>query len=555
MAIDPITAEVVAHYLLAASEEMGTALIKAAFSTTIKERQDCSTAIFNAEGDVIAQATRVPLHLGSMIGLIRHLRKRFALEDMAPGDMFCANDPYNGGGSHLPDISVVAPVFVEGRVVGFVANIAHHSDVGGIVAGSQTPLCTSIFQEGLRIPPVRIMRDGAVCTDVFDMILLNSRLPEERDGDLRAQFASNTVGIRAVQRLFAQFGTEMTLAATSGYLDYTERRIVAAIGTLKPGVYEAEDFVSGDVEGELARIHLKLTVTGEALYLDFSETAGQLKLARNVTYQALDSTVYSMLKALLDPEVPANEGCFRPIHITTKPGTIVAPLAPAPVNTRLGTCVVIGDVVAAALSQAAPGKALAPCGPHQMIVVSGTDPRTGSFFVDHETLAGGLGARSTRDGMDAVRVPVSGASNLPVEVLERAFPIRIERYALREGSGGPGAQVGGNGIIRDYRILADGVTVSLSSGRHHAPARGIEGAGDAASGGFTLHPDSDEAQALPSAVANLQVPRDSLLRVSTSGGGGFGPPRSRDRERIAQDIREGRINQADALRLYGYSAG
>lgn len=548
--VDPITTEVVAHYLIAASEEMGTALIKAAFSTAIKERADCSTGIFDPEGDIIAQAQRCPIHLGSMIGTINRISMRFDPKAMKPGDMYAANDPYNGGGSHLPDITIVAPVFSKGELVAYVANIAHHSDIGGMVPGSLSSICTSIFQEGIRIPPVRLMSEGEIDQSVFDIILLNSRVPDERDGDLRAQFASNFVGCRAVEALFERFGISKTRAAIASYLNFTERRIRAGIAGLKPGVYEASDFVAGNNENELAEIKLKLTVSADEIVLDFTETATQLKASRNVTFQALNSTVYSMIKAMVDPDVPANAGCFRPIRIVTKPGTIVEPLPPSAVGLRLTSCTVVGDVISMALSQAMPDKALASCGSHQQLVLSGTDNRTGRFFVNHETLAGGLGARPYKDGMDAVRVPVSGAANLPIEVLEHSYPLRVERYALRDESGGVGSYVGGFGVVRDYRILGDNVTVAITSGRQQAPATGLTGGGSGARGEFVLNPGTPSEKVLPSAVAAMPLPKGSLLRVCTPGGGGYGAASERSEDLVSADIRDGRFSSEGAQRFF-----
>jgi N-methylhydantoinase B len=553
--VDPITAEVVGHHLLATAEEMGAALIRAAFSPDIKERADCSTALFDREGQVIAQAHRVPLHLGSMIGAIAGLRRRFPLEAIRPGDMFAANDPHHGGGSHLPDITVVAPFFHADRVVAFAASIAHHSDVGGMVAGSISPVATELFQEGLRIPAVRIMRDGQINYDVFDLILLNSRVPEERIGDLRAQFAANHVGLRGMAALFARYGEATAEAAIATYLDHTERRMRAAIARLAPGVYRAEDFITGNFEGELAPIRLTLTVEGESLRFDFAGSAPQLRAARNMPFQAVSATVYAMTKAMLDPDVPANAGCYRPIAIETPPGTIVGPAPTAACGARASSAAVLGDVVGAVLSEAMPDNAIARCGPHQSLVLSGTDPRTGAFFVDHETLAGGLGARARRDGLDGVRVPVSGASNLPVEVLEHAYPLRVETYALREGSGGAGRQRGGMGIVRDYRILGDDTVLAMSSARQHMPAQGLFGGRPGAVGQFVQDPGTPNETVLPSALGRHHLPKGSVLRVCTPAGGGYGPPGERDPAAVARDLAERRISAKEAAADCGRPPG
>ncbi len=538
--LDPVTTEVIGRHVLAAAEEMGVTLMRTAFSPNIKERNDFSTAVFNAKGEVVAQAEHVPIHLGSMIGAIESLQLRFPEDEIRPGDMFIANDPYNGGGSHLPDLNLVAPVFHDGRIVAYVANIAHHADVGGMVPGSEAAVCESIFQEGLRLPPVRFVRAGELSRDIFEIILLNSRTPEEREGDLNAQLAANHVGIRAVAALVERYGADLFEAALESYLSFTERRFHAAVAALPEGRYSAEDFLSGDELGTFARIACTVTVADGKLIFDFAGTDPQLRTARNIPHQALVATVFCVVKALLDPDAPANGGAFRVIGIDAPPGIIVQPVAPAPVGTRSISCSVLSDVVQVALSQAIPGRSFAGSGPHHLLVLAGTDPRTGRYFVDYETVAGAIGAQGHRDGLDAVRTLTSGSANLPVEALEHAYPVRVETYALRTGSGGAGLHRGGDGIVRDYRILGDDITVSLSGERQDVAAPGVEGGADGTVGLFMLDPEG-AAKELPSAVQQQPLPRDSVLRIATPGGGGFGDPGAREAERIEKDRREGRL--------------
>jgi len=549
-AVDPITVEVVSRHVLAAAEEMGVVLMRTAFSPNIKERHDCSTAVFDAAGEVVAQAQHVPIHLGSMIGAIRSIRARFDDADIHPGDMFVANDPYNGGGSHLPDLNVIAPVFHDGCIVAFVANIAHHADVGGMVPGSEAAVCESIFQEGLRLPPVRLVCEGVLNRDIAEVILLNSRTSEERKGDLNAQIAANRVGQRAIARLIERYGLAMYTAALAAYLDYSERRLRAAIGRLEPGTYRAADMMSGAGEA-LARIACAVTVAPGGLVFDFDGTDPQMASARNVPTQALAATVYTVMKALLDPDAPANGGAFRAVEIRAPAGCIVNPVPPAPVGARSISCGVVDAVIVSALSAAMPGSRMAPSGPHHLLLAAGTDPRTGRYFVNYETVAGALGARARADGMDAVRTLSSGSANLPVEALEHAYPLRIEQYALRTGSGGAGTHRGGDGMVRDYRVLADDLTVSLTGERQSNPARGIEGGKDGAVGEFVLDPDTNHARKLSAAVKELKLARDSVLRIATPGGGGFGPPEARPRDAVARDVREGRVGEAEAASVYG----
>ncbi|MDB5865157.1 MAG: hypothetical protein JWO70_2963 [Betaproteobacteria bacterium] len=551
--VDPIQAEVAARFLLATAEEMGATLQRTAFSPNIKERADCSTAIFDRAGQVIALAQRVPIHLGSMVGAVDEILKRFPESEIKPGDMFLANDPYNGGGTHLPDINVIAPVFIGKRIAAYVANIAHHADVGGMVPGSEAAVCQSIYQEGIRIPPVRIMQAGKLNRDVFEIILLNSRTPDERVGDLQAQFAANTVGARSVMALFDRYGVRETEATIAAYLDFTERRFRAAIDKLPAGRYEAEDDLDGNDEHSVAKIRLALTVGKGRLRFDFAGTAAQLNCARNIPYRALLATVYTVSKALLDPEVPANAGYYRTLDISAPPGSVVGPVAPAAIGCRSISASVLGDVIAAALSQALPHKALAGSGPHHLYVLSGTDPRTGTYFVNYETLAGGMGARANRDGVDGVRVHASGSSNLPVEALEHAYPFRVERYALWDGSGGAGKYRGGMGVVRDYRVLADDIVVSLSSERQHVAARGMNGGAPGALGSFILDPGTAQERKLPAAAADVRLPRGSVLRIETPAGGGYGDLHERDPAAIDRDGREERLSATAADDVHGYN--
>ncbi|MCZ6873595.1 MAG: hydantoinase B/oxoprolinase family protein [bacterium] len=539
--VDPIKAEVIARHLLATSEEMGAALLRTAFSPNIKERADCSSAIFDAQGQVVALAHRVPVHLGSMVGIVETLRQRYDLNTLRPGDMFAANDPYHGGGSHLPDISVLAPVFMNGEIVAYVANIAHHADVGGMVPGSEAAVCQTIFQEGLRIPLVQIMHAGKVNRDLLDLISLNSRTPQERLGDMQAQFAANHVGVHGVTALFERYGLRQATAHMAAYLDFTEKRFRAAIDRLPAGTYVDQDELDGDTTGSTVAIRLALTVGDGQMHFDFTGSGPQLNSARNIPYRALLATIYTVAKSMLDPEVPANAGYYRTITQQVPKDSVVGPTPPAAVGARSISCGVLGDVIAGCLSQAIPDKALARSGPHHLLVLSGMDPRTHTYFVDYETVAGGMGARPYHDGMDAVRVHASGASNLPVEALEHVYPLRIEQYALRDDSAGAGRYRGGLGVVRDYRILADDIQVSLSSERQHVAARGMAGGAAGATGEFVINPGQSDERKLPAAAADIALPRNTVLSVRTPAGGGFGKPEQRDPQLIERDLREGRV--------------
>jgi N-methylhydantoinase B len=396
------------------------------------------------------------------------------------------------------------------------------------------------------------MHAGKVNRDVFDMILLNSRTPDERVGDLNAQFAANTVGSRSVTALFDRYGARETEATIAAYLDFTEKRFRAAIRQLPAGRYEAEDYLDGNDETSVAKIRLALTVGRGRLHFDFAGSDPQLLCARNIPYRALLATVYTVSKALLDPEVPANAGYYRTLDIAAPAGSVVGPVPPAAIGCRSISASVLGDVIAAALSQALPHKALAGSGPHHLYVLSGTDPRTGTYFVNYETLAGGMGARANRDGVDGVRVHASGSSNLPIEALEHAYPFRVERYALWDDSAGAGRFRGGMGVLRDYRVLGDDIVVSLSSERQHVAALGAQGGEKGALGAFVLNPGTPEERKLPAAAADVKLPRGSVLRIATPAGGGYGKAKERDRAAIGRDLNEERIGREAAREDYDY---
>jgi N-methylhydantoinase B len=552
MKLDPITTQVIGNLILSIAEEMGATLMKTAYSPNIKERGDRSTAIFDASGQVIAQAQLIPTHLGSMLGAVHEVIKRHPVEKLKAGDMFIANDPYNGGGHHLPDVNLVAPVFFRDALVGYVASIGHHSDVGGMVAGSESGICTEIYQEGLRIPPVRLVQAGEVNEDILNIILLNTRTPKDRLGDLRAQIAANRVGMRGMIQVFERYGAELVIASTDELLNYSERLIRTKIAEIRDGVYEATDFLDNDGVGDSkTKIHLTMTIAGDHIKFDFTGSDPQVRGSRNVPTASLKAVVLTVVKSMVDPALPPNSGYYRAVEITAPSGSVLNPLPPAAVGERSLTNAVVGDVLWQALSQAVPARAMAGSGPHRQIIPSGINPGSGEFFVNYETIAGALGARPYKDGIDAVRIHGSGAANLPVESLELNFPLMVERYELRQDSGGPGEFQGGLGIRRDYRVLADGIYTSVCGEREFRPAGGIQDGMAGGTGRFTLNPGTPDEKVLPSTGADILLPKGTLLRVDTPGGGGCGDPSKRDRALVARDVAQERISERIARTVYG----
>jgi N-methylhydantoinase B len=428
-----ITLEVIGASLVAIAEEMGIALIRSSYSTNIKERQDCSTVIFDDEGEVIAQAEHIPMHLGSLLGVVREILHRYPASALSPGDVFIANDPYTGGGTHLPDINIVSPVFSDGDLFGFVANIAHHAD-------RTSESITTIWDEGIRITPIKLVEAGRVRDDLLELLLANYSLPRERLGDIRAQMAANLLGERRILEVIDRYGLGTVRAAYAATLAYGERKIRAAITRLPDGVYRFEDAMDGDgVSDNTIPVAVEITKQGEELSLDFSASGPQCAGDINVVYFALLATAYYAIKAALDPTIPANGGFYRAIRVVAPEGSIVNARAPAPVGWRTHTCQRIADVILGALAEALPENIpAAGNGANCALVFSGEDPNTRDPYIYVETLAGGSGASAAADGMNAVQVHVTNTSNLPIEALESEYPLLVTEYSLLTDSGGAG---------------------------------------------------------------------------------------------------------------------
>jgi len=526
---------------MAAAGEVAASLIRTAYSSNIKERADCSVAVFDGRGRLIVQAEHIPIHLGSMLNIAESIAERYGPEEIHPGDVFIANDPYHGGGTHLPDITVAQPVFVDREIVAYVANIAHHSDVGGRVPGSNSGDTRHIFEEGLRLPPVKAANRGELDRDVLAIIMLNSRLPRERLGDLKAQIASTSVGCRRVAKLYDKYGRDGMNACLEEMLGYAERRIRARIAAIPDGEYRFVDRLDDDgYSDEPIEIAVTLTVDGETLSLDFAGSGREAAGALNVVESALKATVFYAVKALLDPDVPSNAGFQRALRITAPPGTIVNCRAPAPVSARTETCQRIVDVIFGAMAAALPDRVLAACNSTlNGINISGVDPRSGEFYVYPETIGGGMGARPNKDGLDGVHVHVTNSSNLPIEALETEYPLRVERYELVRDSGGAGTFRGGMGIRRDIRVIGHEAELSTHADRQRFAPWGLRGGGDAAPGRMVVNLGAPAERVLPSGKNSGVILHDGdVLTVITPGGGGYGPPERRDREALRRDVQE-----------------
>jgi N-methylhydantoinase B len=566
---DPIELEIFKNIFHSIAEEMGAALRRTAFSPNIKERRDYSCAVFDAAGQVIAMGDHMPVHLGSMPMSVRAAVERL---DLGPGDIAILNDPF-AGGTHLPDITLVAPVFIDAKVAPasrqsrktrpnyklpitnfpfpdfFVASRAHHADIGGTYAGSMG-LCRDIYQEGLRIPPVRLVRGGAMDRDILSLLLHNVRTPAEREGDLGAQIAACHTGATRLREICERYSLPVVRRAATELLDYSEEIMRAFLAQVPPGTYRAEDFLDDDgVSEEPVRIAVNITFReyhpergrarkpaapllggGSArpsrrtpmVTVDFTGSAPQVQGSVNAVEAITWSAVFYVFRCLLSEDVPATAGLMRPIEVIAPEGTVVNSRSPAPVaGGNVETSQRIVDVLLRALSRAIPDRIpAAASGTMNNLTLGGIDPRTGEPFAYYETIAGGMGARPDRPGVSGVHVHMTNSLNTPAEALEYAYPFRITRYSLRPGSGGKGKYRGGNGIVREIEVLTDADVTILSDRRKRGPW-GLAGGGAGKPGKTEIIRLDGTVETLRS-KDSARLKKGERVRVSSPGGGGFG---------------------------------
>ncbi len=548
-ALDPITLEIISNGLRSVADEAFVALMKSAYSTNIKERRDHSTAIMDPAGRLVVQAEMsLPIHLASMTGLMASLLKKFG-DDVKQGDIFVANDPHVAGGTHLPDVNMAMPIFDRGTLVAFMCNIAHHADIGGMAPGSMAGGMSEIYQEGLRIPVVKLFREGVLQDDLFELMLLNVRVPEERRGDYFAQIAACRLGERRLHELFETHGAAAIGGAFGEIIERTSERLRSAIAELPDGVYRFEDVMDDDGLGAVdIPIKVEITVKGDAIRFDFTGSAKQVRGNINLTRNATEAAVAYSLKALLDPDVPNNQGVLDVPEIVIPKGTLLDANFPAPVAARANTSQRIIDVVIGALAQACPDEAVAAAnGANTTAVFSGTDPRTGRNYVYLETLGGGFGGRATHDGKDGVQVHITNTSNLPVESIETEYPLRVDAYSFVEDSGGPGRHRGGLGLRRVIRPVGHDCIFSGAGERFSHRPWGIFGGGEGGMGQFHHQAADGTLTKLANKPNDIHVAEGEAVIVETPGAGGYGPADERTDDDLARDRASGKFS-ADYLK-------
>ncbi len=538
--LDPIAAGLIASAATYASEEMGIAVRDAAYSPNIKERLDHSCALFDRHERLVAQAEHIPVHLGSLPwGLresLRYLRERG--RPPQAGEMIVVNDPYLSG-THLNDVTVIRAIFSGDRLVGYAANKAHHTDVGGAVPGSMPPDARDLFAEGLVLAPMTLLRDDRIVDETVALLMANSRVPQQRAGDLRAQIAGNVVGERRLLELVARYGIDTVEAAFDKALDDGERRTRAALRALPDGVVTHED-VMEDERGEPSiRLRVRLEKRGGDVVLDYTGTSAQSTLPLNSVFGVTLSGAFYALRAVTDARVPTNDGSFRPLEVRVPEGTILRPRRPAPVSAgNVETSMRNADLVLGAFAKLAPGRLPAQSGGSMNNVMMGGRDGSGNAWAFYETNGCGMGARPDADGIDAIHAHMTNTLNTPIEAIERTLPVLVTTYEFASDSAGAGTYRGGSGLVRGFALRSGTATVSLMADRHVVHPSGSEGGGDGACGSHTFVGADGTTRVLPAKTTMTLEPGDEIV-VRTAGGGGYGPMHERRPEAIARDRADG----------------
>jgi N-methylhydantoinase B len=550
VAIDPVTLDVVKNALASVADEMALVVMRSAYSPVVRDTMDYSTALCDRDGELLAQGLTLAVQLGTFPTVMRHLREHFG-DEMEPGDVFLANDPYGFGGQHLPDMYVIQPIFHEGVLEGYAATMAHHVDVGGLTPGSIAVHATEIFQEGLRLPLLKLYEAGRENATVIRIIEKNTRQPVEVIGDLRAQVAACRAGERGLIELLERYGTVESRRYMDELQVLSERLMRAELAALPDGVYAFDDFIDGfGDEPEPLRIAVELTVRGDEVWVDLEGTAPQVAAGLNCPVGMVNAGVYCAFRGIATREIPNAGGYMRPIHVNAPVGTIVNPVLPAACGARGVVGYRVYDAVMGALAQVVPDKVVAPGeGGPSLIAIGGY--RDGRPFVLAEVLVGCWGARAARDGLEGVSNPLANLSNQPVELLESDLPLRVHGYGLVADSGGPGRFRGGLAYERSYELLADEAVLTVRSDRRAHPAYGFEGGEAGAPSSNTIRSSDGERSVPTMPMEALQLRRGDVFHHVSAGGGGSGSPFERDPALVLEDVLEEKVGVEAARERYG----
>lgn len=548
-AVDPVTFEVVRNALGSMVDEMALIIMRTAHSGVVKDALDYSTAFCDRNGQMIAQGLTISMHLGSFPGAVESILDHYA-ERLQPGDTFIMNDPYGSGGIHLPDIYVIRPVFVGGEVEAFACTVAHHTDVGGIVPGSNASTATEIYQEGLRLPTLKLFERGEPNEAIFKIVEKNVRVPKKVLGDLRAQIAAANTGQRTYLELVERYGVESLRRYTDALLDYSERLARAEIRALPNGVYRFTDYIDHDsVDPDPVVFRVAVVVEDNHLIVDFAGTSPQVRGGINSPFPFTKSAVYAAVRLVMDPSIPTSAGYFRTVEVRAEEGTVVHPVLPGACGARGITGFRIMDAVQGALAQAVPERVWADGeGGNSIVSLGGYDARRRPFvYVD--LISGARGAGAWGDGPEGVPHPGSNNANTPVELIEAEYPLRFEQYGLVPDTGGAGQFRGALAQVRELRFLGDDATLQLRSDKRRFPPYGLCGGQPGTPSSYVLNPGPDE-QTLPT-IGMSPIRQGDVLRHVLAGGGGWGDPLARDPDLVRVDVASEKLSVAYAAAVYG----
>jgi N-methylhydantoinase B len=550
-AVDAITIEVIGNRLNVVAAEMEGAVIRSAFSIVLKEGADCSCALFTADGETMTQSVALPQHLGVLASTVKSILRDFPIATMGDGDIYIMNDPYDGG-THLPDVTVLAPVIWRCRPVAVAACMAHQSDLGGMAIGSLPPDATELFQEGLVLPPVRLMKGGVFEEAVRRILLKNVRIPADVTADIGAEIAAVRIGADRYRGLCDEYGADCVQAVVAELMNRAEVVTRARISEIPDGSYTFWDYLDNDgiVLDKRIRIQATLTIKGSDVMVDFAGTDRQVRGAANAAFSHAACVVAYCIRCVTDPTLPNNAGCFRPISVRLPEGTVVNPRHPAALNARTMTVCRMTDVIFGCLAQAAPERVRAASSSMEGVSFSGRRSRDGRAYVYLELFCGGMGARPTKDGVDYIETDITNMMNAPTEAVEMEYPLRIRSMRLKTDSGGAGHYRGGVGMHKVFEVLEGPLEVTHRGDRHFTQPWGLKGGQPAMSWSSILCRADGSTHTVP-ARERFSMNAGDVLDCDTAGGGGYGDPLLRPPEAVLEDVRNQRVSEAAARRDYG----
>ena len=553
MNVDPITLQVIQARLAGIVQEMQNSLFRTGYSTIIRESQDASCAILNIQGEVVAQHVVLPLHMGAFPACAAGLLKNYTLEEIEEGDAFITNHPYLGGSPHAPDMAVLTPIFYRNERVGFAANLAHKSDIGGPVPGSCWSQAREIYQEGLHVPPIKYAAGYKISKDIEAMLGANSRTPELVVGDLRGQVGAARLGEKRFQEMMDRYGKETILTSYEQLFSMTEAKVRSEIASWPDGTGEGERFVDSDgIDLDTpVRLHVRLEKKGDRLLFDFTGCADQTKGPANIRPTIVRAACCYLLTCLVDPALAINFGLARVIEIKVREGSVVNPIFPAPVNTYNPTVHALVEALLEASSKITPHKKVGDGCSSRSIIIGGRSNKTGKGYVQYEIFGGGSGGRSGKDGVSGTNVNQSNAKIAPVEIIESEFSTRLRRFELIPDSGGGGKYRGGLGFVREYEMLDNDARFSLRSTKHAVAPKGIEGGDDGKTGRCTLNPGAQTERVIPSRFSDYTLHPGDVVSLETPGGGGLGIATQRSPAMVLNDVRNGYVTPEKARAVYG----